>query len=212
MEDSTVLIRHQMEQTRASLQEKLETLENQVVDSVQDAAHTVKDTVQLVKDAVEETVGTVRGSVREAMCSVKETLDVTHQVREHPWMMMLGSVAVGYVGERLLEQVENQMAPSSSPAFHSEPSRASSYTETNGKAAWEANRSSGVSSWLHSLAEEYRPELNSLKSLAIGTAMGIVRDMVRSNAPPQVGEQLADVVDSLTSKIGGKPIQGPVIS
>jgi len=213
MEDSAVLIRQQMEQTRASLQEKLETLEHQVVDTVQGAAHTVTDTVKTVKDAVEETVGTVKGTVREAVSSVKESLDVRRHVEEHPWPMMLGSIAVGYAGELLLEQLEPHGSRVTSN-FYTAPSAtpAPTYHEGNGRSSGESfTTGSHVHDWLHDLASQYQTELTSLKSLAIGTLMGVLRDVVRSNAPPQLGSQLADVVDSFTVKFGGKPIQGSIL-
>ena len=51
MEDAPEVIRQQMEDTRASLSEKLESLEQQVVGTVHDARDAVADTVQSVKDA-----------------------------------------------------------------------------------------------------------------------------------------------------------------
>jgi hypothetical protein len=64
---------------------------------------------------------------------------------------------------------------------------------------------------LSSLATQFAPELAQLKSMALGAMLGIVRDMVSQSAPPQFGPQLAEVVDNLTVKLGGKPVQGPVL-
>jgi phosphate uptake regulator len=74
MDDSPEVIRLQMEETRASLSEKLETLEQQVVGTVQDARAAVTDTVETVKEAVHETVETV-----------KDTFDIGAQMQRHPW-------------------------------------------------------------------------------------------------------------------------------
>jgi len=65
---------------------------------------------------------------------------------------------------------------------------------------------------LSELGETFKTEITKLKGLALGTMLGVVRDMVTSSAPPQLGPELAEVIDSLTVKLGGKPIEGPVLS
>jgi ElaB/YqjD/DUF883 family membrane-anchored ribosome-binding protein len=95
MDNESEVIRQQMEETRTSLAEKLETLEQQVVGTVQGATTAVADTVESVKDAVQETVSTVQESVHDA-------LDLSRHVERHPWAMVGGSVALGYLAGRLL--------------------------------------------------------------------------------------------------------------
>src|SRR5262249_33716854 len=88
----------------ASLAEKLETLEQQVVGTVQNATSAVSDSVECVKDAVQETVDRAKTSVYDTVEAVKDTFDVTRQVREHPWLMMGGSVALGFASGYLLNR------------------------------------------------------------------------------------------------------------
>src|SRR5262249_47659347 len=108
------LIRKQMEETRTSLTEKLETLEEQVVGAGKDTssavtgtAGAVKDTVSTVKDSVQDTVSTVKDTVTETVTAVKDTvqegvetvkswLDLKAHTEKHPWMVMGGSVLLGY--------------------------------------------------------------------------------------------------------------------
>jgi hypothetical protein len=75
MAEEPEVIRRQIEQTRSSLTEKLETLEAQVKETVEAVTSTVK--------------------------SVKRAIDVERQVREHPLAMtggaLLFGVAAGYV-------------------------------------------------------------------------------------------------------------------
>jgi ElaB/YqjD/DUF883 family membrane-anchored ribosome-binding protein len=73
--DSPQVIREQIEQTRASLGHKLETLETEVRSSVQDASD----------------------SVREGIDKVKRTLDLRYQIREHPWVATSAALGVGYL-------------------------------------------------------------------------------------------------------------------
>jgi len=114
MENEDV-IREQMEDTRTSLTEKLETLEQQVASTVHgatsDIAETVeavKETVEKVKDTVQDTVTTVKESVADTIDSVKETvhegltavkgmLDIPALVDSHPWLMVGGAVGCGFV-------------------------------------------------------------------------------------------------------------------
>src|SRR5919204_269414 len=85
IDDAQRLIRQQIDQTRSSLTEKLETLEQEV-----------RGTVQSAKATVEETIENVRSTVHGTVESVKRTFDVNYQVDRHPWVMMGGSVLAGY--------------------------------------------------------------------------------------------------------------------
>src|SRR5262249_39060989 len=64
MEDETEVIRHQMTETRTSLSEKLDKLEDTVLGTVQDTTSSVVETVQSVKEAVEDTVSSVTEGVQ----------------------------------------------------------------------------------------------------------------------------------------------------
>src|SRR5262245_1321712 len=107
MDSQTEVIKMQMEETRSALAEKLETLEQHVVGTVQEASAAVTGTVTDVRAAVQDTIGTVKDSVEETVTSVKNTFDLSRQVEQHPWIMLGGSVAAGYIVGRLL----NRSAP-----------------------------------------------------------------------------------------------------
>jgi len=102
MANEPEVIRQQMEETRSDLQTKLETLEQQVKDTVQEATEAVSDTVATVKETVKETVETVKETVEETVESVKETFNLTRQVQAHPWPAFACATLVGFVGSRLL--------------------------------------------------------------------------------------------------------------
>jgi ElaB/YqjD/DUF883 family membrane-anchored ribosome-binding protein len=215
------VIKHQMLETRASLAEKLETLEQQVVGTVQSATNAAADTVESIKEAVEQTIEQARSSVHETIEAVKETFDLPHHVRAHPWAMLGGSVALGYASGRLLGRARHatdkgylEGAPSlSTLAAHPKSERdgglASSLSPASREAPSSLSAQPGV---LSELGETFKTEITKLKGLALGTMLGVVRDMVTSSAPPQLGPELAEVIDSLTLKLGGKPIEGPVLN
>ena len=50
------------------------------------------------------------------------------------------------------------------------------------------------------------PEINKLKALAIGVALGTVREALVAEAPPHLAEQLGQIIDAVTQKMGGNPV------
>ena len=98
MDNESEVIRQQMDETRSALSDKVELLEQQVVETMHGATTAVADTVDNVKEVVHDTVQTVKDSVQETMDSVKNTLDVQRQVEQRPWIMMAGATAIGFLG------------------------------------------------------------------------------------------------------------------
>src|SRR5262245_5136733 len=86
MAEEPDVIRQQIDETRSSLTEKLETLEGQV-----------RGTVREAKASVEDTIESVKASVQHSVASVKRTFDVRYQTERHPWAMVGGSVVAGFV-------------------------------------------------------------------------------------------------------------------
>jgi ElaB/YqjD/DUF883 family membrane-anchored ribosome-binding protein len=206
------VIRHQMEETRTSLTEKLETLEQKVVDTVQGATSAVSDTVQNVKDSVQETVATVKDTVEGTVCAVKESVaggvetvkeyvDIRGYVQEHPWLMTGGAVAVGYTLGCLFPAREPmntaELAKASDGPRHHDGPR----SHRNG-GHHVRKRAEAAASWLG----DFAPELQKLKGLALGTLLGSVREMVTQAMPGQLGEQVKQVIDKFTTKLGGQPL------
>jgi hypothetical protein len=202
MDHEAEMIREQMQETREALTEKLEALEHQVADTVQDAATSVAETVETVTDTVKGTVETVKDSVEDVVTSMRDTFNLRLQVARHPWGMFLGGVALGFVGTRLVQRATACSPVGFSPAPAREPAREPAVAPAANK---------GGTSLLSWLATTYRDELNGLKALGIGTAAGLVRDMIAQALPPDLGHQVSEWVDSVTSKVGGRPIHGPIL-
>lgn len=215
--DEFEVIKSQMEARRSALAEKLEALEQQVSDSVQevtsavstvtevvqDTVETVKDTVQgtveTVKDTVQETVGTVKESVQDTVGAVKDTFDIPLQVENHPWAMVAGAFGVGFLTGWMLPGQDSRTpgaratpVPMTGNAF---PPPQAAYAQPHQPA-----------SWLQSLGSFLGPELDKLKGLAIAAGLGMVRDSITQAVPPEVGSQLGEMIDNLTTKLGAKPV------
>jgi len=215
-----------MEETRADLAKKLETLEAKVTDTVQgataavsDTVETVKETVEAVKESVAETVETVKETVGETVEAVKRTFDLKRQVNEHPWAMLGGSVAVGFLVGRLLPSRSSTTAAASVPEVSSAATRWPTGTTNGGyRPAAEVQAPSAAPAaqpsepgWFSGLMEKFGPEISKMKGLALGTALGIIRDMASRAVPEQLKPKVEEVINTITTKIGGEPIRGPIM-
>jgi ElaB/YqjD/DUF883 family membrane-anchored ribosome-binding protein len=207
-----------MDDTRAALSEKLGTLEQRMVDTMHDAADAVAQTVDNVKVAVHDTVVAVHDTVE----TVKDTFNLHHQVDRHPWAMVGGSIALGFVGGCLLVRHgaaqpaasgSSQRAIADTPPLTAEhngkgarPTEGASTKADSGqaRAAFEPGGSNGSH---HS----FGTEIAKLKRLAIGTLLSIVRDMITYSAPEPLQARLTEVIDGVTVQLGGEPIRGPVL-
>lgn len=217
------LIRQQMEETRSSLTDKLESLESkvgsaveEVTSTVQEATSAVSDTVENIKETVQTTIASVHESVENTVSAVKETVqesvhtvkdlfDVSAHVTNYPWLMMGGSVLLGYFLERLLSPAEvpqeNVPAPEETSVSEGRPALPPHSNGHRHKRRPE-KRSFSQSSWLKSL----EPELVKLKGLAVATLLGTMRETVVRSIPENIGHQLGEIIDGVTQKLGGTPI------
>lgn len=223
MADDPEVIQKQMEETRASLQEKLETLESQVIGTVQGATTAVTDTVSTVQAAVAETVDSVKDGVSGTVEAVKESvansLDLERQVQEHPWGMMLGALALGFVGGTLLgpgrmhvpgmrRRMGDKMASHGAGSGVAPQAAAPNYG--NGYPG-QPSHPGAVANFFSGVADNLGPELGRLKGLALGAALGLARDYLTRSAPAALRGSLGEIIDDVTAKLGGKPVQGPIL-
>lgn len=226
------VIRHQMDETRTALTEKLERLEQKVTDTVQGAVQSVGDTVENVKHVVDDTVESVRSSVQSVKSSMQDTVhavgeafSISHHVERHPWAMVAGATAVGFVGGYLLMHKsdndraderfrhlaasqgrtpergyipDNDFAPQPQPIRSAAPVATSSIGSGNGQAT------NAFTEWL-------RPAATQVQSLAVGAALGLLRDMLVKAVPPAMNAQVTEMVDGLTTSLGGQVVRGNLL-
>lgn len=215
-------IRHQMDETRTALTEKLEKLEQKVTNTVQGAAQSVGDTVENVKHAVEDTVNTVKSSINDTVHAVGETVhavgeafSITHHVERHPWTMVAGATALGFVGGYLLFQ-RNEDARADEKFRHLAASQGrvpeTRYEASPDLGSMPPNRSA-TSSTMHGMRESrstnafsewLRPASSQIQSLVVGAALGLLRDMLVKSVPKPMTGQVTEIVNGLTSSLGGQ--------
>lgn len=235
MENDPEVIRKEMQQTRNSLSEKLEALSDSVTGTVNDARHKMMETVDTFRATVTDTVSSVKGQVTDtvdsvkqqftgtvdsvkdqftdSMDSVKETFDVEHHVVNHPLAMVGGAVALGYLGGMVLNRIS---APSARARALPVPAESRSEAP-RGNGLYAApepayqSAAPGGGAILPTFLKGFEPELQQLKSVAIGAVFGMVRDLVQQKLPPNLTQQVSKVVDDLTTKMGGKPVEGHLL-
>jgi ElaB/YqjD/DUF883 family membrane-anchored ribosome-binding protein len=179
------MIRRKMEQTRESLTEKIDTLEKKLSESVEE---------------VTAAVSTAKETVHEGVESVKDFMDVKGHVERHPWLMIGGAVACGYVAGAVLARTpEREPAPVSTPA----PAPLKTLPpQGNGRHKREKETARPGGGWLSALA----PEFDMLKSMALSATLSAVRDVVAAEAPPALLGHVRLFFDNITRKMGGEPL------
>jgi ElaB/YqjD/DUF883 family membrane-anchored ribosome-binding protein len=213
MDDDPEVIRQQMEETRSSLTDKIEQLEQAVTAKVQNTSAAVTDTVDSVREAVQETVESMKGSVTDTVESVKETFNVPRYFREHPWASFAAAVGAGFLGERLIGGMpRSSVARGMSRALYRPPppSYNGGRRETASPPPTRAAAPSG-SSWMGEVASKFDDEIGKLKGMAIGTAFGLLRDFLNRSIPANLTDQIGEIVDSVTRKLGGQPMRGNLL-
>jgi len=186
VEDELEVIRSRMEETRSSLADKIDALENQVIGTVESATSSVANTVETVKDKVEDTVETV-----------KDAFNLRKHVENHPWLALSGSIATGYLAGCLLPG-SREPEPVS---FEERPPR--SY-------AHEATHPNGHNGHAEKETEDedegglLQDGLKMIQGLAVGTMMSLIRDLVTRTAPSSLVEDMTGLVNNVTDRLGGK--------
>lgn len=178
------LIRKKMEHTRESLTDKLETLEDKILGSVQQAT-----------SAVNQTVANVKETVNEGMTSVKDAVDIPAHVDRHPWLALGGSVLCGFM-------LGSMFSGSREPR----PRRPTTFRPPGSNGTQATPESASAGSAPGGLLGVLDPEIQHLKGLAVGAALGMVREMLSEQVPSHMGAQLRQVIDGITQKLGGEPV------
>jgi len=214
-------IRQQIDETRSAITEKLEALEESVVGTVQNAKDTVQetidsatqmveDTISNVKESVQDTVSSVKESMQDTVNTVRDTFDLRLQVERHPWPMLGGSVVAGFLAGALIGEVRHRrqmpmerLASNGEPMTRSrEPEYRTPVSDTRSSIAAEPRQPG--------LLDQFQEEIAQVKGLALGMLFGMVRDVIQEKMP-QMSQQVGEVMDNITTKLGGKPVQGPVL-
>jgi ElaB/YqjD/DUF883 family membrane-anchored ribosome-binding protein len=192
------VIRDEMEQTRANLADKLGALENQVRETVSGATEAVSSTVDGVKDVV--------SSVSETVESVTDTFNVSKHVEKYPWMAMGTAVATGFVLAQVLSRA-SEPAPASAPVpTPSEPYPQPAAAPQPAERKEEHGLMDSLGKLLPDLSGVMNTVVGSLGTLAVGSLMGVIREMASGGLPKEWQGDVTKLIDQVTTQLGGKPL------
>jgi len=219
MENEDV-IRLQMEDTRTALTEKLETLEDKLMNTVQETKAAVDETVASVKETVVGTVQETRSAVKETVASVKDTMhesvegvkdmmDVSAHVDRHPWLSVGGAVLCGYLLGSLLPSNQESRGERRLPSPEVPKTQ---FGNGDGRHKYQKPQALAEAPSTPNWLSSFDPELQKLKGMAVGAALGMVRDMITEAVPPQMADQVRTLVDDVTRKVGGDPVPSSTFS
>jgi ElaB/YqjD/DUF883 family membrane-anchored ribosome-binding protein len=188
------VIRHQMEEKRASLAEKLGVLEDEVLQTVHQATAAVSHTVHEVTEVVDN----VKEKVEQTVDAVKDSLDFREAIRQHPWTSVGVSFAAGFAGAYLLE----------TPEPRREPHRGARYPQTNGFPP-ESLRTTGngasesTSAPTSSLGVAGAEVFQTIKGMALGTLMGVLKAVVADAVPASMKPDVNKLFEDVNTRLGG---------
>lgn len=172
MSEDTEVIRQQMDETKAQLAEKLETLEQQVAETVQSTGDVVSATVEAVQETVENVTGAVQGAVQ----SVNHAFDLRAHLETHPWYVLGGSVAVGFLAHELLSGKPSKFKVSAlsdqRSASHFIPGNSAGPSLPMGNTPGTSNKQKSSS--------------NGWQEMVMETIVGLVKDVAQQTIPQWV--------------------------
>jgi hypothetical protein len=168
------------------------------------AGNNIKDAQQVNRETVKETMT----STMEAM---QHSFDLKYQVQQHPWMMIGGAAASGFLIGRLLSgeshvsaNLASRGTPRTGPPDGSLPTEASA-AQTGGNSRVEEI---GL---LGRLTHQLHDELAQVKGLAIGAVFALLRDWAVRQFSGNLAPQIHELLDNMTTKLGGTRFKGPVV-
>jgi ElaB/YqjD/DUF883 family membrane-anchored ribosome-binding protein len=213
MDQEPDVIRQEIEETRSSLAEKIETLEHQVRATVQNVKDSVEGTIENVKETVEGTVDNVKSSVQETVHSVQDTFDMNAQVQRHPWAMLGGSFVAGFVVGNLIQGRRHDTDVWGHDRWMNRltnRSPASRNYQEYERPREESPARASEPGLVDTLRNQFSDEIGMAKGMIIGALMGVARDIVKQNLP-KLAPQIDELMNSATAKMGGEPIRRPLV-
>jgi hypothetical protein len=173
----------------------------------------IADTCQGIEDtrsAITEKLEILEERVRETVETVKRTLDVPHQVDQHPWLMFGGATLAGYL-------LGSWGGGRTSPAFSTNDSESSAAGTTADMSASHAKHDclppSDSESSVHpqrqqgmgsSVLDQLKDEIAIIKVAAVGALISTIREMVKQAVPT-----MAPHLEKARSQRGSQSLERP---
>ena len=192
MDDTPEAIRLEMVETRSQLNEKLESLELNVVETLQSTGTAMTATAE----SVQETVETVSEAVQDAVHSVGQAFDLRRQFERHPWWVLGGAAVLGYFASGAFRSraiVSNGVFQPASAAPESWDAVVSSGEESSTDAKPTVAFSNAESGRGGSPAQQ-------LTDVAFGVLISVLQD-IASRATPRIVDMLTGASTTPPSQV-----------
>jgi ElaB/YqjD/DUF883 family membrane-anchored ribosome-binding protein len=175
------------DQDTDEMRQDIDCTRSAMADKLEELEERVMGTVHSAQETVENSIQLGKDTV----ATVKRTFDLGYQVEQHPWAMVGGSFLVGlglgslFLGGRRSRPAANRLVGNERPL---------------------APRPDSMSANRQGIFGRFDEEIDKVKGMAIGYVLGLVRDSIK-DAVPQLASQIDDVMNSVTTKLGSKPVQ-----
>lgn len=153
--------------TRNAISDKLELLERRIEETVQGAKLSAGELVDRARDAADEFLD-----------KTKQTFDPTYQVHQHPWLMVGGAIAVGYVLGLLESRAAGQSRSRGGVYPYYPPS-----AETPGAPIASGGVPSGMSNVWESVSRELSAEVDHAKQALIEAGRSFIHEFFQQLIP-----------------------------
>lgn len=192
-------IKRRMERTRARLATRLHTL-GETIHGVRERVESVQSTVESVQETVKSTVESVQDTVKSTVETARDALDVS----KHPLAWLGGSVVAGYLcGVWWHSQKQAPVPPTYPTGFLSPgPSPPPAVPPA------EASRPEESTGFLGGLFGEW---FDRLKGLGIGAGVGLLRDLVATEVPPNLRSEVMEMGNNAIKDLGGQVLDPMLI-
>jgi ElaB/YqjD/DUF883 family membrane-anchored ribosome-binding protein len=181
-------IQAEMQETRAALADKLETLHERVVGTVETAQATVEQ---------------IGETVQETMHAARRTLDLKYHTERRPWTMVGLSVLTGAVAGYLATRPSCAVRAAG-------PAEAFQYSTLTAHESSSCPVPESPPQMFHQSPDRFAEEWDRVRSVAVGVGMALAREWLK-DAAPGFADPIEQVMNSATVKLGGVAIEGRLI-
>jgi hypothetical protein len=151
-------------------------------------AEPIEQDIAAIRDSMTDKMGQIehriRSSVEETGESLKRSVDLRYQVEERPWAMFGGAVVLGYV--------VGSLSGPSEYTDHTSAYRSQAEARHDDRPQRELGARGGApnmgASFIDDLKEQFGDELALVKTVAISSAVALLRDAIRDSLPGLAGE------------------------
>lgn len=217
VQNATASVSETVGQVNSAVQGTMESVRSKVEDTV----HALKDSLDLSEHVRQHpwptlagavAIGFVAGRLLNGSDERQNGYDYDDDRYQEPWAEY--NPAAAYEPASWAAQRESQVASygqngGRGPDFQRRSSTVGARPST---AAPASKLASASDSWMSQLKNMFQGEIEKIQGLAIGTSLGLLRDVVSQSAPPTLRTHITEIIDDMTEKLGGQKISEPILS